>query len=662
MYLLIFFILIFSSLIVGFFGRFFDKVFIAIISSSSILLCAFLSLYIYTETVLKGFTCSVEIFNWINFGTEGVDFNILFDPISSFMLLIILIISFCVHLFSVDYMWNDSSFNKFLAYLTTFTFFMALMVTSGNMVQLFIGWEGIGLSSFLLINFWYSRPDANRSAIKAIVMNKFGDMFFYIFMILSYSFYKTFDFYILFNFINIDSTSTELVFLGINRVDMLAISVVIAAIGKSAQLGLHSWLPDAMEGPTPVSALLHSATMVTAGIFLIIRCSFIIECSVLALKILSIVGVFTSLFSSIIAMGQYDIKKSIAYSTTGQLAYMLGSCGASQYYDAFQHLINHAFFKAVLFLTAGAIIHMSVNGVQDIRDMGRFFFKAPVIFICFFISSLSLMGVSGTSGFYSKESIIESFFLKDSFDSFLSSLSAASVALSAYYSLQLLFLIFFDINKSYMKNYDVESSWKITCPIVILTFFGLLSGFFFNNIFVSSSGSFNESIFVKNNSGIDICFSDDLTWLIVENLPIYFAFFGIVAMIYLQPRIEKSFDLNRILVLLFNRKLFFDFIVIFSFTLIFIYFFYTRLFKLSDRGFFEVLGPNGITLFLHKINLKLSLFQSSDISDYFYVFVVVVLLICYFVNASWISILFYNGILCSAFFSVFAIFCLDYLK
>lgn len=213
-----------------------------------------------------------------------------------------------------------------------------------------------------------------------------------------------------------------------------------------------------MEGPTPVSALLHSATMVTAGIFLIIRCSFIIECSVLALKILSIVGIFTSLFSSIIAMGQYDIKKSIAYSTTGQLAYMLGSCGASQYYDAFQHLINHAFFKAVLFLTAGAIIHMTVNGVQDIRDMGRFFFKAPVIFICFFISSLSLIGVSGTSGFYSKESVIESFFLKDGFDSFLSSLSAASVALSAYYSLQLLFLIFFDINKSSMKNYSVESS------------------------------------------------------------------------------------------------------------------------------------------------------------------------------------------------------------
>ena len=242
------------------------------------------------------------------------------------------------------------------------------------------------------------------------------------------------------------------------KIDILAISLVIAAIGKSAQLGLHSWLPDAMEGPTPVSALLHSATMVTAGIFLIIRCSFIIENSILALKILSFVGIFTSVFSSIIAMGQYDIKKSIAYSTTGQLAYMLGSCGASQYYDAFQHLINHAFFKAVLFLTAGAIIHSSVNGVQDIRDLGKFLFKSPVILVCFLISSLSLMGVSGTSGFYSKESIIESFFLKDNFDAFLSSLSAASVALSAYYSLQLFLLIFLDNDKSLLKNYNIESS------------------------------------------------------------------------------------------------------------------------------------------------------------------------------------------------------------
>jgi NADH:ubiquinone oxidoreductase subunit 5 (subunit L)/multisubunit Na+/H+ antiporter MnhA subunit len=289
-------------------------------------------------------------------------------------------------------------------------------------------------------------------------MNKFGDMFFYIFMVLSYSFYKTFDFYVLFSLVDVDYTSTDMIFFNINKIDLLAISLVVAAIGKSAQLGLHSWLPDAMEGPTPVSALLHSATMVTAGIFLIIRCSFIIENSVLALKVLSVIGIFTSLFSSIIAMGQYDIKKSIAYSTTGQLAYMLGSCGASQYYDAFQHLINHAFFKAVLFLTAGAIIHMSVNGVQDIRDMGKFFFKSPIIFICFIISSLSLLGFSGTSGFYSKEAIIESFFLKDSFGCFLSSLSAASVALSAYYSLQLLFLIFFDNDKSSSGCDTLESS------------------------------------------------------------------------------------------------------------------------------------------------------------------------------------------------------------
>lgn len=662
MYLLIFFILIFSSLTVGFFGRFFDRVSIAVISSVSVLLCAFLSLYIYIETVIKGFTCNIGIFNWINYGTGEVDFNILFDPISSFMLLIILIISFCVHLFSIDYMWNDSSFSKFLAYLTTFTFFMALMVTSGNMVQLFIGWEGIGLASFLLINFWYSRPEANRSALKAIIMNKFGDMFFYMFMVLSYSFYKTFDFYLLFSLVCVDPVSADLIFLNISKVDILAMSLVIAAVGKSAQLGLHSWLPDAMEGPTPVSALLHSATMVTAGIFLIIRCSFIVENSILALKILSFVGIFTSIFSSIIAMGQYDIKKSIAYSTTGQLAYMLGSCGASQYYDAFQHLINHAFFKAVLFLTAGAVIHSSINGVQDIRDMGKFLFKSPIILICFFISTLSLMGVSGTSGFYSKESIIESFFLKDSFDTFLSSLSAASVALSAYYSLQLFLLIFLDTDKSVLKNFNIESSWKTTLPIVILTFFGLLSGFFFNNIFISPTNSLGESIYIKNNSGVDICFSDDLTWLVIENLPIYFAFLGIVIMIYLQPRIEKFFYFNKSLILIFNRKLFFDFIVIFSFVLVFIYFFYTKFFKLIDRAVLEILGPKGFVLFLHKINLKLSLFQSSDIVDYIYLLFIIFLLIFYLVIVFWVSVLFNNDIVYSTIFSIFTIYCLNYLR
>lgn len=662
MYLQIFFILIFSFLTIGVFGRFFGKSFTAFVSSASVLICAFLSLYIYVETVVKGFTCNIKVFNWINVGTGNVDFNILFDPISSFMLLIILIISFCVHLFSIDYMWSDSSFSKFLSYLTIFTFFMALMITSGNITQLFIGWEGIGLSSFLLINFWYSRPDANRSALKAIIMNKFGDMFFYIFMVLCFSFYKTFDFYLLFNIISAETVSISLDFYNISKIDVLACSLVIAAVGKSAQLGLHSWLPDAMEGPTPVSALLHSATMVTAGIFLIIRCSFIIEGSFLALKLLSFIGVFTALFSSIIAMGQYDIKKSIAYSTTGQLAYMLGSCGASQYCDAFQHLINHAFFKAVLFLTAGAIIHSSTNGVQDIRDMGRFFLKAPIIFFCFFISSLSLIGISGTSGFYSKESIIESFFLKDTFDILLSSLSTASVALSAYYSLQLLFLVFFDINRSFLKDLSVESSWKSIGSIVTLTLFGLFFGFFFNNFFIGPDNFFRESIFIKNNSGVDICFSDDLTWFIIENIPVYFAFLGILLMIYLQPSIEKFIGFNKDAILIFNRKFFFDLVVVFSFTLIFIYFFYTKFFKLIDRGFLEILGPQGAVLLLYKMYVRLASFQTSDIGDYIFLVFLLIFLCLYFIFALCIFTLFTDDALYSTLFSIFLFYFLAYFK
>jgi proton-translocating NADH-quinone oxidoreductase chain L len=416
-------------------------------------------------------------------------------------------------MFAMDYMYNDEKFYKFLSYLSLFTFFMAFMVTSPNIVQFFVGWEGIGLCSYLLINFWYFRPEANRSAMKAIIINKIGDTGLYIFMIFCVFFYKSFDFYVIFNIAFLDTTSIYIEVFGIKftKLDILSVALVIAAIGKSSQLILHSWLPDAMEGPTPVSALLHSATMVTAGIFLLIRCSSIIDNSIYALNILAIVGIITSIVSSIMAMSQFDIKKSIAYSTTGQLAYMLTGCGFSSYVVSFQHLIDHAFFKAVLFLAAGSVIHSKLQGYQDIREFGKILKGMPITYMCFLISSLSLLGFPLTSGFYSKEAIIESIFLRTEFEQIISVLSAVSVAFTAYYSFQLIKLVFFSNNKKNFSEPFKESSFFITTPIVVLTLCGIYFGYLNNNIFSSDTNFFRESIFINDNYTENSFFFDNIT-------------------------------------------------------------------------------------------------------------------------------------------------------
>jgi NADH-quinone oxidoreductase subunit L len=349
--------------------------------------------------------------------------------------------------------------------------------------------------------------------MKAIIMNRIGDVGLYLFIIFSYFFYRTFDFYVIFNLVAFDNTLIYIDILNykFTKLDILSLCLAIAAIGKSSQLILHSWLPDAMEGPTPVSALLHSATMVTAGIFLLIRCSFIIENSPTTLNILSILGIITSIISSIMAMSQFDIKKSIAYSTTGQLAYMLTACGFSAYTNAFQHLIDHAFFKAVLFLAAGSVIHSKLQGYQDVREFGKALKTMPITYICFLISTLSLLGLSLTSGFYSKEAIIETIFLRTQFDQIISILSAVSVAFTAFYSFQLIKLVFINNNKEVHSGQFRESSYLTLTPIVLLTLGGLYFGYFQNNIFSSDTNFFRESICSNDTFTENPFFFDNIT-------------------------------------------------------------------------------------------------------------------------------------------------------
>lgn len=322
------------------------------------------------------------------------------------MLVVVTFISFLVHIYSIEYMREDPHQIRFFSYISIFTFFMIVLVTAGNLVQLFIGWEGVGICSYLLINFWYSRVDANKSSIMAMVTNKVGDICLLVAFAIVFFIYKSFDFSVIFSYHIVNAfyfhLNTDLIFI-------ICFLFILGAVGKSAQLGLHVWLPEAMEGPTPVSSLIHAATMVTAGIFLLIRCSFLFDLVPSIYLIILFFGSLTTFLGSSIGLFQHDIKKIIAYSTCSQLGYMFLSCGLLGYSNSIFHLINHAFFKALLFLSAGLIIYC-FSHEQDYRKMGSLIFFFPFAYISILIGSLSLIGFPFLSGFYSKEKIVQLFF------------------------------------------------------------------------------------------------------------------------------------------------------------------------------------------------------------------------------------------------------------
>ena len=393
-----------------FFGRFLGKG-VTIITTGNVGLAFLIVLNIFISLIRKQEVFIINLLEWLTINSMEIYWGIWIDSLTIVMLLIVLFISFLVHLYSIEYMAEDPHLVRFMGYLSLFTFFMLVLITASNFLQMFVGWEGVGLSSYLLISFWYTRIQASKSAIKAMLVNRVGDFFILLGLLLIYFIYETLDYSIVFclvpYFINYEIYISVFKF---SIIDAICLLLLLGAMGKSAQIGLHTWLPDAMEGPTPVSALIHAATMVTAGIFLISRCSFIFEYSQTILNLVAIIGSLTAFFAASTGLFQNDIKKIIAYSTCSQLGYMLFSCGLSGYNLAIFHLYNHAFFKALLFLGAGAIIH-SVMDEQDIRRMGGFSKVLPYTYICFLIGSLALIGFPFFSGFYSKDPIIELAFI-----------------------------------------------------------------------------------------------------------------------------------------------------------------------------------------------------------------------------------------------------------
>ena len=349
--------------------------------------------------MINGNEKTIMLFSWINSGSMVVNWSLQFDQLSSVMLLVVNSVSCVIHFYSIGYMRDDKSIPRFFSLISLFTFFMLILVTSDNLVQLFFGWEGVGLTSYLLIGFWYEKPAANAAAIKAFLVNRIGDLGFVLGIFFIYNLSGSINFSDIFSSVE-SYADSKISFYGfeVYEITLACLLLFFGAMGKSAQLGLHTWLPDAMEGPTPVSALIHAATMVTAGVFMVARFSPVFEMSEVALMVVAFVGASTAFFAATVALIQNDIKRVIAYSTCSQLGYMFFAAGVSAYSAAIFHLMTHAFFKALLFLAAGSIIH-AFSGEQDMRKMGGVYKKIPFTYLFMWVGSLALAGIPFFAGY-----------------------------------------------------------------------------------------------------------------------------------------------------------------------------------------------------------------------------------------------------------------------
>ena len=407
MYSLIIFLPLIGAFAGGFFGRFVGEKGAGIITTTAMVFATLFSYAALYNLVVTGNPVYIDLFTWIDSGLFEARWGFTFDSLTCIMLIVVTTVSTLVHLYSTEYMAGDPHVPRFMAYLSLFTFFMLMLVTSNNLIQLFFGWEGVGLASYLLINFWFTRIPANKAAIKAMVVNRVGDFGLSLGIMAIFFIFKSVDFDTIFALVPHFDGYTFVFFNDTyNIFNVICLLLFIGAVGKSAQIGLHTWLPDAMEGPTPVSALIHAATMVTAGVFLLIRCSALFEYAPDILLVVTFVGAVTALFAATAGMLQNDLKKVIAYSTCSQLGYMVFACGISNYSVSMFHLMNHAFFKALLFLSAGSVIHAMADE-QDMRKMGGLINLLPFTYTMILIGSLSLMGFPFLTGFYSKDAILE---------------------------------------------------------------------------------------------------------------------------------------------------------------------------------------------------------------------------------------------------------------
>ncbi len=480
------------------------------VTSGLMLVSWVLSGVAFLEVALHGQTTTVELLSWMRSGALDVSWALKIDTLTAVMLVVVTTVSAMVHVYSIGYMHHDPDIPRFMSFLSLFTFCMLMLVTADNLVQLFFGWEGVGLASYLLIGFWYDKPSANEAAIKAFVVNRVGDFGFALGIFATFVLFGTVDLDVIFGAAAGQADATFQVFgMEAHALTAICLLLFLGAMGKSAQLGLHTWLPDAMEGPTPVSALIHAATMVTAGVFMVARLSPLFEYSETALLVVTYVGAATAFFAATVGLVQNDIKRVIAYSTCSQLGYMFFACGVSAYSAGIFHLMTHAFFKALLFLGAGSVIH-AMSDEQDMRKMGGIRRLIPWTYWLMVIGSLALAGIGipgtgiGFAGFFSKDVILESAWGAHSgIGAFAFWLGVAAAFMTAFYSMRLLMMTFHGApraDETTMAHVH-ESPKVMIVPLVVLAVGAVFAGYAGYELFVGHDAPhfWGNAIFVAEH-------------------------------------------------------------------------------------------------------------------------------------------------------------------
>ena len=615
------------------FGRYFHFRVSQVITTTFLIISAIFSWIIFFEYISGKEESIYQIFNWITSGSLLVDWSIRVDSLSVTMFIVVSTVSACVHLYSIGYMSEDPSKIRFMGYLSLFTFFMLILVSSNNLLQMFFGWEGVGLASYLLIGFWHHKNSANKAAIKAFIVNRVGDFGFLLGIAGIYFIFDSVSFDTIFaNVKNFENHKIYFAGIYFDTIDLLCFLLFIGAMGKSAQLGLHTWLPDAMEGPTPVSALIHAATMVTAGVFMIARMSPMFEFAINTNIFITFIGASTAIFAASIALTQNDIKRVIAYSTCSQLGYMFFAAGVGAYNASIFHLMTHGFFKALLFLSAGSVIH-AMHHEQDMRKMGGLHSKIPFTAVMMWIGSLAIIGFPYFSGYYSKESILENtYFASNYMSNFAYFVGILTALLTAFYSWRLLFMTFYGTSRSEKEVYKNahESPWSMRIPLILLAFGSIFAGIFFAEYYIGDLKYefWNNSIILFHEKSHYLPFIQTL--LIKSSVAIgiliasYFYFYNENIVINLSKKLN-------IFYLISLNKWYID--ELYDFIFVKPYFYLSNIFwRKGDEQTIDFYGPNGFSNLIKLSSVYLSRFQSGYVYHYaFAMFGGLVILLTWFV-------------------------------
>ncbi len=627
---LILFLPLFGSFISAFFYKKIGDRTCQIITSAFIVTGAILSSIILLETIKTGKVYEYPIFNWITSGSLKLNWSIYVDSLTAVMLVVVNSVSALVHIYSIGYMSHDPHKPRFMSYLSLFTFMMLSLITADNFLQLFFGWEGVGLASYLLIGFWFKKETANNASMKAFIVNRVGDLGLLIAMFLIFKTFGTLNFSEVFSQAADQSKNSIKIFGGeYNLITTICVFLFIGAMGKSAQIFLHTWLPDAMEGPTPVSALIHAATMVTAGVFLVARCSPLFEYSQYALNLVAFVGATTAIFAASIAIVQTDIKRIIAYSTCSQLGYMFFAAGMGAYNVAIFHLFTHAFFKALLFLGAGSVIH-AFHDEQNIEKMGGVWKKIPLTYALMLIGTLALTGFPLLAGFYSKDAIIESaYFSKSLFAGYAFVIGLTTAFITSIYSWRLIFKTFHGKYNNTMSFEKVHESGPVMLiPLLLLAVGAIFSGYVFHGIFIGENTQFwGKAIFFLKQTAHGhppLWLLILIPTLVISAIPLSFILF-----LKRQDIVEGFINNNKPFYNFLVKKWYFDEL----YDSIFVKSFRgigTFLWQRGDVKTIDAYGPDGVAKVVKNLSDRASSIQSGYLYHYATVILIGVVLIVSF--------------------------------